>query len=98
MNRTAPISLILGKVQILPWLEFLEDKEKKLTIDDVVSMLKDDEQLQNAVELKLSKDDILWFNKNNDEIFILSIITSLLSNKWNLDCLAPYLVSLEIKS
>ena len=41
----------------------------KDSIEDVVSMLKDDVQLQFEVEKMLGKQDILWFNKNNDDIF-----------------------------
>lgn len=38
-------------------------------IGDIVSVVKEDDVLQDELQAKLSKDDILWFNKNNEEIF-----------------------------
>lgn len=43
----------------------------KDSIDDIVSMFKTDEKLQNEVEKRLNRQDILWFNKNNEEIFFV---------------------------
>lgn len=41
----------------------------KESIGDIVSVLKDDKNLQNEVAKLLSRKDILWFNKNNEDIF-----------------------------
>lgn len=38
------------------------------SIDDIVSMLMNDKTLQNEVEKLLTRQDILWFNKNNEEL------------------------------
>lgn len=54
-------------------------------LEDIVSVLQEDKALQTTLESKLSKDDILWFNKNNESIFFAIPEESYYSSNKKLD-------------